>query len=76
MLFVTTQQLLLPAVVIGRPCRDGGDQPAFDRRCLVGGGDTLADRLVGPLYHRAPVTGHKITKVFVARLVTATLGNV
>lgn len=31
--------------------------------------DTLVDRLVGPLYYRALVTGQEISEVFVARLV-------
>jgi len=35
--------------------------------------DTLVDRLVGPLYYRAIVTGQEITAAFVAELVGATL---
>ncbi|MDQ7905007.1 TetR/AcrR family transcriptional regulator [Phytohabitans sp. ZYX-F-186] len=37
--------------------------------------DTLADRLVGPLYYRALVTGQQITEAFVAQLVRATLAG-
>lgn len=35
--------------------------------------DALVDRLVGPLYYRALVTGQEITEEFVARLVGATI---
>jgi AcrR family transcriptional regulator len=35
--------------------------------------DTLVDRLVGPLYYRAIVTGQEITDTFITELVTATL---
>ncbi|WP_084598592.1 TetR-like C-terminal domain-containing protein [Actinoplanes subtropicus] len=38
--------------------------------------DLLVDRLVGPLYYRALVTGEEIGEAFVTGLVTATLGGV
>jgi AcrR family transcriptional regulator len=37
--------------------------------------DTLVDRLVGPLYYRALVTGQEITEAFVAQLIRATLAS-
>lgn len=37
--------------------------------------DTLVDRLVGPLYYRALVTGQEITDVFVGKLVRTTLAS-
>jgi len=37
--------------------------------------DALVDRLVGPLYYRALVTGQEITEAFVALLVRATLAS-
>jgi AcrR family transcriptional regulator len=37
--------------------------------------DTLLDRLVGPLYYRALVTGQEITEAFVAQLIRSTLAS-